>query len=331
MKNFRRHHLLAILSLYETSQLPLDLILRHYFRLHHAVGSKDRKEIVDAVYTLVRWQGLLTYITQPHSSWESKIEKLSTFSPQTYAEDATIPEHIRVSFPKEFFSLLVDSLGRDKALEFCRVSNETAPTTVRVNLLKTSREAFLKDLGSKYLLSPCTHSETGVVFHKKENFFAMPEFKEGLFEIQDEGSQLLANLINPRAKDLVLDFCSGAGGKTLAFAPKMRGKGQIYLHDIRKQVLLEAKKRLKRAGIQNAQILLPDAPQERLLGKMDWVLVDAPCTGTGTLRRNPDMKWKFQKETLDRLVQEQRTIFKTALNFLAPRGKIVYATCSVLP
>lgn len=331
MKNFRLHHLLEILRVYEESLMPLDLILRNYFRLHHAVGSKDRKEIAEAVYTLIRWQGLLDYLTKPDNSWKAKIEKLPTFSPEDYQDDSNIPEHIKVSFPKAFFTLLENSLGKEKALEFCRVSNETAPTTIRVNLLKTTRDAFLKELGARYSLSPCTETDTGVIFHKKENFFAMPEFKAGLFEIQDEGSQLLANLVEPKGKDLVLDFCAGSGGKTLAFAPKMLGRGQIYLHDIRKHVLLEAKKRLKRAGIQNAQILLPDSSKERLFGKMDWVLVDAPCSGTGTLRRNPDMKWKFTQETLDRLIVEQREIFKTALQFLSPKGKIVYATCSALP
>jgi 16S rRNA C967 or C1407 C5-methylase (RsmB/RsmF family) len=108
--------------------------------------------------------------------------------------------------------------------------------------------------------------------------------------------------------------------------------GQFFLHDIRSQALLEAKKRLKRARIQNAQILLPDSTHKsRLLGKMDWVLVDAPCSGTGTLRRNPDMKWKFTLDSIERLVQEQRTIFAEALSYVKPGGHIVYATCSVLP
>ncbi len=122
----------------------------------------------------------------------------------------------------------------------------------------------------------------------------MPEFKQGLFEVQDEGSQLIANLMDPTPGDQVMDYCAGSGGKTLAFAPKMQHRGQIYLHDIRPWALDEARKRLKRAGIQNAQVVLPEDPKlNKLRGKMDWVLVDAPCTGSGTFRRNPDMKWKF--------------------------------------
>ena len=160
---------------------------------------------------------------------------------------------------------------------------------------------------------------------------ALPEFRSGLFELQDEGSQLVAQLIRAKEGDEVLDFCAGSGGKSLAFASSMRGKGQIYLHDVRSSILLQAKKRLKRAGIQNAQIATSHSKAKQLLKKrMDWVLVDAPCTGTGTLRRNPDLKWKFTEETLQKLQMEQRDIFKEALTFLKPGGRIVYATCSLL-
>lgn len=159
----------------------------------------------------------------------------------------------------------------------------------------------------------------------------MPEFKKGLFEVQDEGSQLLAALVKAEPGQLVMDYCAGSGGKTLAFAPLMHNKGQIFLHDIRSYALIEARKRLKRAGIQNAQIVLAeDEKLKKLKKKMDWVLVDAPCSGTGTMRRNPDMKWAFTEDTIPRLVGQQRTIFEKALSYLHPQGKIIYATCSLL-
>jgi len=160
----------------------------------------------------------------------------------------------------------------------------------------------------------------------------LPEFKAGFFEIQDEGSQLIANHVTASPGDHILDYCAGSGGKTLAFAPKMKNKGQIYLYDIRPYTLIEAKKRLKRAGIQNAQLLDDKKLKKRgLHSRMDWVLLDVPCSGTGTLRRNPDMKWKLTPETFTRLVEEQRKIFDSAFKFLKPNGKIVYATCSVFP
>jgi 16S rRNA C967 or C1407 C5-methylase (RsmB/RsmF family) len=165
-----------------------------------------------------------------------------------------------------------------------------------------------------------------MIFHQKINFAELPEFQEGLFEIQDEASQLISMLVEATPKQQVLDYCAGSGGKTLAFAPLLKNSGQIYLHDIRPQILLKAKKRLCRAGIQNVQFCLPKHKKS-----MDWVLVDAPCTGSGTLRRNPDMKWKFDSSLLNRLVAEQRQIFEQALEYLKPSGKIVYATCSLFP
>ncbi len=310
----------------------MDLFLRNYFRANKAVGAKDRKFIAETIYGIIRWKGLLDYVIGSPVGWEKRFHQFSEFSPEKYMSDAQIPLHIRLSFPKFFFQLLVDHLGVDKAIEFCLASNQIAPTTVRVNTLKTSRTSLLDEWKKCFDVSACKHSGTGITFHKKINFFGLPEFQNGLFEVQDEASQLIADLISAVPGDHVLDFCAGSGGKSLAIAPKMGHRGQLYLHDIRPAALREAKKRLHRAGIQNAQILQHDAPHKHSLKRtMDWVLVDAPCTGTGTFRRNPDMKWKFEESTLTRLIEEQRTIFKEALDFVKPNGKIIYATCSVLP
>lgn len=129
-----------------------------------------------------------------------------------------------------------------------------------------------------------------------------------------------------------MDYCAGSGGKTLAFAPRMQNKGQIYLHDVREHALLESRRRLKRAGIQNAQIVKADdtAKLKKLKKSMQWVLVDAPCTGTGTMRRNPDMKWNMAEETLPKLLGLQRSVFEKALSYMHPDGRLVYATCSIL-
>lgn len=328
---FREHHLLSILNSFDTQNLPLDLFLRNYFRANHSVGSKDRKEICEKIYTLIRHRSLLDYLSTTPPSWESRYEALQKLDLKKL-QNQDIPPHIRLSFPKAFYNLLVQSLGQEKAELFCALSNEQAPVTIRVNTLLISREAFFQKLQTQYPVHLCSKSSTAISFENKINFFAMEEFKQGLFEVQDEGSQLLSELVNACPKQWVLDYCAGAGGKTLAIAPKLQGSGQLFLHDIRHHALLEAKKRLKRAGIQNAQILPPDSPHKHTLkNRFDWVLVDAPCSGTGTLRRNPDMKWKFQEEMVSRLVQEQRTIFQEALAYVKPGGHIVYATCSVLP
>ncbi len=337
-KPFREHHLLQILSAFEKLTLPLDVFLRNYFRQHTAVGSKDRKEICEAIYAMIRWLALIDYICKKNQiserslTWEMRFHTYATMSLKDYLYDASIPAHIRCSFPKTFYQLLADSLGEEKAFKFCISSNEPAPTTVRANLLKTNRETLLKQWKGQHKVSACKYASTAIRFEEKINFFGSPEFKEGLFEVQDEASQLIADLVAVKPGDRFLDYCAGSGGKSLAIAPKLEGKGQLFLHDIRPLALQEAKKRLKRAGIQNAQPLPADSPNKKLIKeRMDWILVDAPCTGTGTLRRNPDMKWKFDKQLLDRLVQEQRQIFKEALAYLKPGGRIVYATCSVLP
>ncbi|MFI5333829.1 MAG: RsmB/NOP family class I SAM-dependent RNA methyltransferase [Chlamydiales bacterium] len=320
-----------LLSLFENETLPLDLFMSQYFRANKAVGSKDRRLISDAVYGMIRWHGLFDHLL-PAPTWEGRFSLFTSVNPSDYLEKQEIPAHIRVSFPKPLFELLVSSFGENQARDLCLVCNTMAPTTIRVNTAKISRDALFSRWKDQYAVSPCSSSPAGVIFHKKINFFSLPEFKEGLFEMQDEGSQLIADLVNSKPGEQILDFCAGAGGKSLAIAPRSQNRGQIYLHDIRSRALFEAKKRLRRAGVQNAQILLSSDPHKNSLkGKMDWVLVDTPCSGTGTLRRNPDQKWKFSQELLENLIQEQRKIFKEALEFLSPTGQIVYATCSMLP
>lgn len=331
-KPFREHHLLQILKAFEEETLPLDAFLRNYFRAHSAVGSKDRKEICEAIYSMIRWRSLLDYLSEKPHSWEKRYAAFQQSPFKTAVQDASIPTHIRASFPKAFYQLLSESLSEPKAFEFCLLCNEPAPTTIRVNLLKISRSELMEKWKGQYQFSPCLHSQTGIQFKEKINFFGMEEFKAGFFEVQDEASQLIADLIAIKPGEQLLDYCAGSGGKSLAIAPKMKERGQIFLHDIRPHALMEAKKRLKRAGIQNAQVLPHNSDyRSQLKEKLDWVLVDAPCTGTGTLRRNPDMKWKFDLATLERLVKEQREIFAEALSYVKPGGHIAFATCSVLP
>ena len=328
---FREYHTLEIFNAFEMQTGPLDLFLKNYFYLHKAIGAKDRKAIADAIYDIIRWRGLLDYLITKPPSWEKRYHYLAHFCPKKYLPDESIPLHIRLSFPKILFETLEKSLSKDELIAFCLASNTTAPTTIRINTLKSSRSDLLTAWGSVFAISACDHAAHGITFHKKINLFGLKEFKEGWFEIQDEASQLIADLVAAKPGDHVLDFCAGGGGKSLAIAPKMQQKGQLYLHDIRAAALVQAKQRLKRAGVQNAQLLPYDAPYKASLkGKMDWVLVDAPCSGTGTLRRNPDSKWKFDNTTLCRLIEEQRAIFQEALSFAKPSGKIVYATCSVL-
>lgn len=328
---FREHHTLELLEEYSRQQLPLDLFISNYFRDHKALGPKDRGEIAETVYGIIRWKGLIDHICNNAASWEKRFDTYRQ-GLQAYIENEEIPAHIRYSFPKELYDLIIKSHGEQQGSEICLCCNSPAPTTVRINPAKTTRQHMLEQWQAQYSIIPCQYSEHGITFNKKLNFFTLPEFKEGLFEVQDEGSQLLCEMVKPIPGQSVMDYCAGSGGKTLGFAYRMQGKGQIYLHDIRPHALEDARKRLKRAGIQNAQVINSDeeAKLKKLKKKMDWVIVDAPCSGTGTLRRNPDMKWKFSAEMMTRLVGQQRSIFEKALSFLAPEGRILYSTCSIL-
>jgi 16S rRNA (cytosine967-C5)-methyltransferase len=330
---FKKYHLLQLLNDYEQTAKPLDLQINHYFRANKALGSKDRAYIAQTAFDIVKWKGLLDALA-PSPDWDQRLKvyeanKNSLDDPVSRYKD-TFPLHVCVSFPHELFECLVNSYGAKKAAAICLASNRQAPTFVRANTLKISRNELL-DIWSDLSVRPAARSKNGIIFDKRMNFFTLNEFKKGYFEVQDEGSQLLADLVQAKPGDHFMDYCAGSGGKTLAVAPQMENRGQIYLHDIRKNALIEAKKRLRRAGVENGQVIFNQSTKlSKLKRKMDWVLVDAPCSGTGTLRRNPDMKWKFANDALGSYVSKQRIIFERGLSFVKPGGHIVYATCSLL-
>lgn len=328
---FREYHLFTLLRDYDLQNLPLDLFISNYFREHKALGPKDRAWLAEIIYSMIRWKGLLDFLCDKPITWEKRFLLYQKRPMELMQTREDIPLHVRLSFPKYLFDRIVTTHGIEKARRLCLDSNAPAPTTVRANTLKISRSELLKRWSGLYDVVPCIHAENGIVFRRKINFFSLPEFKEGFFEVQDEGSQLLAARIRAQPGQHIMDYCAGSGGKTLAFAPAMQNSGQIYLHDIRNHALEESRKRLRRAGIQNAQIIFAEDPKlQKLKKKMDWVLVDAPCSGTGTMRRNPDMKWNFDEDALKRLVGQQRTIFERALSFMRPEGRIAFGTCSIL-
>lgn len=331
---FCDHHILAFLSEYnssETEKKPLDLLLSEYFKAHKSLGSTDRRTIGEAIYGIVRWKTLIDYAC-PSKFPLDQLNYYKKIDFHAVAKDLSIPEAIRLGTTEFLLNQFIAAFGVEKTREICRVLNTSAPTTVRANALKTSREELLEKWSRAFSVTACHYAAHGIQFSKRSPLFSLPEFKEGLFEMQDEGSQLVAALVKAAPGDLVLDYCSGSGGKTLAFAPSMKGRGQIYLHDIRPSALSQAKKRLNRAGIQNSQCLPPEHPQlERLKEKCNWVLADVPCSGTGTLRRNPDQKWGIDAAMVNRLAETQREIVQKALLFVKPGGHFVYATCSILP
>lgn len=320
---FCDHHICVLLEAFEKSEKPLDLLLSNYFRTHKSLGAQDRRNIGEALYGMVRWKSLIDHFSRsPH-----QLDRLHCFRSLPLVEcqqDPTIPPSTRYGLPPFLYDQFLSIYGKEKGEQISRILNQTAPTTIRVNLLKITPEELFERFKDRFQIKRCKQATAGIQFEKREPLFALPEFKEGLFEVQDEGSQLVASLIEAKPGDHILDYCSGSGGKTLGFAPLMKGKGQIYLYDNRPWILLEARKRLKRAGVQNAQFLLPKK-------QVDWLLTDVPCSGTGTLRRNPDAKWKIDQSMVERLVRQQREIVQTALPHLKEGGRLVYATCSLLP
>lgn len=231
--------------------------------------------------------------------------------------------HIIVSYPHNLFSKLEESLKDDKqfvrpsesvteaAKRLCLIQNERPLTTIRANTMRTTRQELLRTFTKEADIWKSTgrfteHAPNGIRFDRqlKGNLFKMVEYKKGHFEVQDEASQLLAMRVDVRPGQTVLDYCGGSAGKSLAFAPFMHNTGQIYVHDIRKSVLMQAKVRLKRAGVQNAQVHHDKVRLRKLLkNRCDWVLLDVPCTGSGVLRRNPDLKWKFDPDRMAELLK----------------------------
>jgi 16S rRNA (cytosine967-C5)-methyltransferase len=247
---------------------------------------------------------------------------------------------LAASFPDWLAQRFVADWG-DQAEALALALNERAPMTLRVNTLATTRDEVARTLDAEdheIATSPGTWSDVALHLDTRTNLFALAAFKKGWFESQDEGSQLLAELATgglATDKPLVVDLCAGAGGKTLAIAARLANKGRILASDIDEKKLEELKKRARRAGVTTAQALHLDDGRwpdtlENLRGKVDVVLVDAPCSGIGALRRNPEARWRLREADLATFATRQQEILDGAYALLAPGGRLVYATCTLL-
>jgi 16S rRNA C967 or C1407 C5-methylase (RsmB/RsmF family) len=292
MLSFRDYHTLQILEGYSTSKLPLDTFVRDYLKSHKAIGSKDRQSISKNIYFIIRNLSLIDAHLIPPLNW---IKRLAWIQANTSIKEG-LPLHIQYSCPKWLFDILSLQYEKSYLENILRISNTEAPLTIRVNTTKTDLDSLQKALAEDFQVLPCEQSPWGLKFRKREPVTAHTLYKQGHFEIQDESSQLSCLLPDIQPGHHILDFCAGAGGKSLALAQRLQGKGVIYVHDIRDRAIQEAKKRFERAGIHNVQFFDSKTPlPQQLLGNCDLVFVDVPCTGTGTLRRNPDIKWKLSK------------------------------------
>ena len=242
---------------------------------------------------------------------------------------------VRLDLPDWLYETLAAQFGALELEALAASLNHSAPLDLRVNALKAERDAVLARLNADGLAAqPCRYSPLGIRLAGKPSISRHPLFLDGSFEVQDEGSQLLGFLLAPKRGEMVADFCAGAGGKTLLLGALMRSQGRLYAFDVAEKRLAKLKPRLARSGLSNVYPVRIDSENDikikRLAGKLDRVLVDAPCSGLGTLRRNPDLKWRQTAQSVAELTVKQAAILHAASALVKPGGRLVYATCSLL-
>ncbi len=338
-----------------SSAFPADAVLHRFFREHPQMGMQDRSFVAEGTYALLRRIEWLRTLT-PTSACRrlvlamlSRVQGRSTRELKAFCQgnEAEWLESLRAVAPPQNLAIqadlpqwVVDRLIRhetpEEILALGRAMQEPAALDLRVNSLLASREEVLASLHEAGLeADPTPWSPMGVRVTGRPMLQRLPVFESGKVEVQDEGSQLLGLLVAPRRRQMVVDFCAGAGGKTLLLGALMQNQGRVYAFDVSRKRLDQLKPRLKRSGLSNLHPVLisgeKDPRVQRLAGKVDRVLVDAPCTGLGTLRRNPDLKLRQSEAGLEDLLMKQRRILEAAARLLKPGGRLVYATCSLLP
>ncbi|MGQ3092182.1 MAG: RsmB/NOP family class I SAM-dependent RNA methyltransferase [Roseateles sp.] len=333
---------------------PADSTVSAFFRQHKNLGQRERACLAETVYALLRerikfqnlaqsgsgsmhrrlamlaWRGNAAFLRAALSPAEQHwLEQVQAIDPMSLASK------MRHNMPEWLAEPLLARLGDEEFWKLATALNETAPLDLRVNALKLKRDeaqAQLKAAGIEAVPTP--YSPLGLRIDGKPALHKLELFTSGGVEVQDEGSQLLALLLAPKRGEMVVDFCAGAGGKTLALGAAMRNTGRLYAFDVSGHRLNAFKPRLSRSGLSNvypAQIAHErDERIKRLAGKIDRVLVDAPCSGLGTLRRNPDLKWRQSPQAVTELQAKQRAILASAARLVKPGGRLVYATCSLL-
>lgn len=334
---------------------PADTLLRLFFRNHPMMGQNDRAIIAEIVFGILRHRFFLECLTEKATPRALLLAYLVKFEGMNLRELATFineseakwlahikaitlasqPLAIQAEFPEWLMAKLQKFLPDNEILRLGQALQQPAPLDLRVNTLLAKRDEILAVLRQQGIEAHATpYSPVGVRLTGKPAINKDPLFLSGKIEVQDEGSQILGYLLAPRRGEMVVDFCAGAGGKALMLGALMHSRGRIYAFDISEKRLNNLKPRLKRSGLSN---LHPqrissenDIRIKRLSGKIDRVLVDVPCSGLGTLRRNPDLKWRQTPQSIEELKTKQAAILSSAANLLKPGGRLVYATCSLL-
>ncbi|WP_432784581.1 Ribosomal RNA small subunit methyltransferase B [Oligella sp. MSHR50489EDL] len=355
--NARLQQLQRVLTEVLKFKHPADAVLSHWFRDNRSLGLRDRGEIAETVFEILRHLRRYRHFAQSGEGSEYRrlaLLGLTATKGEDYIAELLTPfeaewlAHVKAlpldSMPWEVRHSLPDWLAeRIRALpaadSLVEALNTKAPLDLRVNPLKIQREEALKQMQAEPYAAAepvaTPYSPWGIRLANKPAINLWPLFKDGSLEVQDEGSQILCALVGPRRSDMVIDFCAGAGGKTLLLGAMMRSAGRLYAFDVSEARLARARPRLSRSGLSNVTPVVianeNDARVKRLAAKAERVLVDAPCSGFGTLRRNPDMKWRQSPEALAEIKDLQQSILQSAARCVAPGGRLVYSTCSILP
>ena len=350
------NHTEALLAELLRSPFPADSVVSRYFRQHRELGHADRGFAAETVYAVLRRKRSLSarcdddvtsrrlllatlacvngmnrreldsVLREVEGKWlaQAKAVKLEE-----------LPPAVRLDLPDWLYETLCAQFSSDEVETLAMSLNQSAPLDLRVNQLKAERDSVLARLQADGIAAEaCRYSPLGIRLSGKPSLARHPLFLDGSIEVQDEGSQLLGFLVQPKRGEMVADFCAGAGGKTLLLGAMMRSQGRLYAFDVAEKRLAKLKPRLARSGLSNVHPVRIESEHDikvkRLAGKLDRVLVDAPCSGLGTLRRNPDLKWRQTPDSVAELNAMQASILSAAAGLVKKGGRLVYATCSLL-
>ena len=333
-----------------------DKVVQQLLKRDKRWGSRDRGFVAETTYDIVRWKRLYAEIAEVKEPF-NRDEIWRMFAVWATLKGITLPDwkyfentptrkikgrfdefskirKIKESFPDWMDELAAEALGEAVWTKEAAALNEQADVILRVNTLKTTREKLKSDLFDLDIETEALEKYPNALkLAERGNVFTTEAFKNGHFEVQDASSQLVAEYLQVEPGMRVVDTCAGAGGKTLHLASLMENKGQIIALDIYDNKLKELKRRAKRAGAHNIEPRHIDSTKviKKLYDKADRVLIDAPCSGLGVLRRNPDAKWKMQPEFIEKIKKTQAEILSSYSRMVKSGGKLVYATCSILP
>ena len=345
----------AALDLVLPFNQPADAVLSHFFRERRKLGAQDRHFIAENVFGVLRHllalrqmlgadararMLLLAYLNRYCGLSLRELEKLcrpqeAEQLKQMQRDSDNWPLAVKIEMPQWVVDRLAAYYDEAAIRQLGQSLQQAAPLDVRVNTLLAQRDEVLQGLRDSGLAcEPTPYSPLGIRLQGKPALNKHTLFNAGKIEVQDEGSQLLGLLLAPKRGEMVVDFCAGAGGKTLLLGALMSSTGRLYAFDVSERRLANLKPRLKRSGLSNVQPQLlgseNDPRIKRLAGKIDRVLVDAPCSGLGTLRRNPDLKFRQSAQSVEELTKKQAAILASAAKLVKNGGRLVYATCSIL-